>query len=481
MALIIESFMFYKIKDTCFFRNYHNFGYITDNSLFGYSFLNDKKQKIGEKYVSKSGAFFLSALTKNPQSIDLIVNQLLQLFNGVSRKEIRDDAIAFFNDLANEGFLSCGKSFEECNSNQFIEKDNRISKLYKTEPTRNFIKTDNFLRSLHIEIARTCNEHCIHCYIPHNLKNGVIEPDFFYRIVEEGRKLNILNVTFTGSEPLTHKDICKFLKCCREHDLSVNLLSNLTLLNDEIFCEIKRNPLVSVQTSIYSMNEKVHDYITQSKGSLEKTKNAVLKLIDSQIPVQIVCPIMKQNKDDFYSVIQWGNEHNLQVNIDYMIFAQYDHSKKNLANRLSLEDVVGILDKQFVENKSYKRQIETEAELNRKLTELSPICSICRYYFCISLDGKVFPCEGWQEYEIGDLNRESLAQIWNASEKIKYLREIKRKDFPKCMKCKDKDFCTICMMKNFNESKDSNMFQSNPFNCRLSEIIHSKILQYKDI
>ena len=41
--------------------------------------------------------------------------------------------------------------------------------------------------------------------------------------------------------------------------MSVNVLSNLTLLNDEMVAEMKLNPLLSVQTSVYSMIPDIHD------------------------------------------------------------------------------------------------------------------------------------------------------------------------------------------------------------------------------
>ena len=83
----------------------------------------------------------------------------------------------------------------------------------------------------------------------------------------------------------------------------------------------------------------MHDSITHLEGSLEKTKNAVIKLVSAGIPVQISCPIMKQNKNSFQDVIQWGKKHNIAVAMEPIIFASYDHTGDNLANRISLEDL----------------------------------------------------------------------------------------------------------------------------------------------
>ena len=48
--------MYYKLRQDVLFRQYDEYGLITDNSEYGYRMLNDMKRPRGEKYVSNSGA-----------------------------------------------------------------------------------------------------------------------------------------------------------------------------------------------------------------------------------------------------------------------------------------------------------------------------------------------------------------------------------------------------------------------------------------
>jgi MoaA/NifB/PqqE/SkfB family radical SAM enzyme len=89
--------------------------------------------------------------------------------------------------------------------------------------------------------------------------------------------MKLLHLTLSGGEPLMHKNFCDFLRKCNEYNFSVNVLSNLTLLNDEIIAEMKENYLMGVQTSLYSMDPDIHEAKTQKKGSFIKTKNAIIK------------------------------------------------------------------------------------------------------------------------------------------------------------------------------------------------------------
>ena len=72
--------MYFKIKDSIMFRKYEEYGYITDNSMFGYRWLNDNSEWPGEEYVSESGAVMLDALSKIPKHIDSIVEEFLNIF-----------------------------------------------------------------------------------------------------------------------------------------------------------------------------------------------------------------------------------------------------------------------------------------------------------------------------------------------------------------------------------------------------------------
>ena len=159
---------------------------------------------------------------------------------------------------------------------------------------------------------------------------------------------------------MLHKNFCDFLRKCREYDFSVNVLSNLTLLNDEIIKEMKMNPLLGVQVSLYSMDSNIHDEITQMKGSFEKTKNAILQLIENDIPLQISCPIMKQNKNNYHEVIKWAKKHKIHVGDDYVIIARYNHTTQNLNCRLSIYEIKEVIKEKAANDAKYLEQMEIE-------------------------------------------------------------------------------------------------------------------------
>lgn len=473
--------MYYRICDDVLFRKYKDVGYITDNLEFGYHLLNSTRQYHVERYVSASGAVMLAELSRIPTHIDSIISNLMNIFRGVDYETLKKDTEEFFQGLVNEGFLIAGEDEDSCKNNaiRLSEKniDSDVTEYVGADNcSKDLFSPNDFLKSIHIEIASECNERCVHCYIPHSEKNKSISDDLFYRIIEEGRELNIINVILSGGEPLLHKDIIPFLQRCRELDLSVNVLTNLTLLTDDIVDEMKKNPLISVQTSLYSIDPEIHDLITLKKGSCEKTKNGILKLISVGIPVQISCPIMKQNKNSFYDVVKWGAKYNIGVATEPVIFAAYDHTNGNLTNRLEIEEIGDVIDKMMSDG--YADSMRRQAKEKEAQKADYPVCSICRFNLCVSAQGNAFPCVGWQTNVIADLNHQSVSDVWESSNEVKELRKIKRSRFPKCVDCEDRGYCTVCMMSNSNENSDGDAFKINEYHCRVASMIHNKVDAY---
>jgi len=476
--------MLYRQKFDTFIRIYDSIGYITNKSDFS------------DRVVSQSGAVFLSVLSREAQSLEKLAEKIIKNFTGVDIETIKKDAKEFYDIMETDGFIVSGKTLQECDL-----KDTRFS--YRTlEPktikndftpiimrakksTQEFLeehfKDKPKLISLQIELTSKCNERCVHCYIPHKNRTTDIETEFFYDILEQCKKMGLLSLTLSGGEPMMHKNFCNFLHKCKEYDFSVNILSNLTLLTDDIIAEMKANRLSSVQVSLYSMKSNIHDEITQMKGSFEKTKNAIIKLIENNIPLQISCPTMKQNKNCYVDVINWAKEHKVRAVTDYIMMAKYDRTTQNLDNRLSLDEVGKVINDIIENDLEYQKQMKDadvdEAEKRDVSNDI--VCGVCISSICMVANGNVYPCSGWQSYVVGNVKDTPLQEIWDNSERVKYLRGLRKRDFPKCLKCLDKSFCAMCMVRNANEHPNGDPFAINEHFCEVAKMNRKIVLNWR--
>jgi len=280
---------------------------------------------------------------------------------------------------------------------------------------------------------------------------------------------------------MLHPRFADFLREAKDYDFSINVLSNLTLLNDEILAEMKANRLSSVQVSLYSLKPEVHEAVTCLPGSFQKTLNAILRLIEHDIPLQISCPVMRHNRACYAEVMEWAAAHKVRAVTDYILMARYDHSADNLDNRLNLEEVGEMINDIIKHDADYQeRLLEADFdEVERRDISEDIVCGVGISSACMVANGNVYPCAGWQNYVIGNAAQVPLRDLWRDAPAIKRLRALRRKDFPRCIPCEDRHFCAMCMVRNANESPDGDFFSINEHFCRVAALNRNIVLDWK--
>jgi hypothetical protein len=186
---------------------------------------------------------------------------------------------------------------------------------------------------------------------------------------------------------------------------------------DEIIAEMKANRLSSVQVSLYSMKADIHDSITKLPGSFLKTRDAILRLIENDIPLQISCPTMKRNKNCYVDVLNWAREHRVRAVTDYIMMAKYDRTTDNLDNRLSLEEVGKVINDIMGNDQVYQEEMKTAdfGKADSRDTGNDIVCGVCVSSICMVANGNVYPCAGWQDYVVDNVRETPLREIWEKS------------------------------------------------------------------
>lgn len=446
---------------------------MTDNRNFGYDTASKSCLKIGDMLLSKEGGVFYSLLENCYKSVDEIVEQLMKIYNGADYEMLLEDAIVFYRELADKGFVSISDDGKECScQSNYFSYQNREPYILDIEQKgeanyREIFEGSYSLSRVHIDISSRCNEECVHCYIPKKNKCSMMSPEVFEEVLRQCKTLNVLNITLSGGEPMLNPFFKSFLLKCIEANFSVNVLSNLSYLTDEILEMLDSNPLIGVQTSLYAMDAKVHDSITQRKGSFEKTYEAIMKLHAKNVPLQINCPIMKQNMTKYRAVLDFAASLNIEASADYGLFGCYDSSGSNLGCRIPPVQIEEILKRDYEDESTFLESVR--AIESKKVNDNDPICSVCKSSLCVANNGDVYPCEGWQKMVLGNVSRETLGYIWEGVPLTKQLRALRYRDFAECSICRNRKYCTTCLIMNANESENDYM-RVNPYMCEIAKI-----------
>ena len=230
------------------------------------------------------------------------------------------------------------------------------------------------------------------------------------------------------------------------------------------------------------MDPKIHDKITTIKGSFEKTKNAIEKLRNADIPLQISCPVMKANKDGYDEVMKYAHSLLMKSSTDYIMMAQSDLDTSNLANRLNLEETEKVLKEILAYDIDYRESTLKQFPMSSiPLEEYAemPLCGAGFNDLCVTVNGDVYPCAGWQSFVVGNVFKKSLKDIWNNSPELIRLRKIRKRDFPKCMTCEARDFCAMCLVRNYNES-NGDMFKINKHFCDVAFLTKRLVEEWRE-
>lgn len=463
-----------------------------------YGYITNQMTRHDRVYDSV-GADFLHQITREPKEVDSIITELQSEYAGVDRDTLKKDFLEFVESLEEDKFVFTGNTLEEIdakdedftykmiNPKTLADDFTQNTKENVSENTQDYfleeVQGRPLISSLQFELSSRCNERCIHCYIPNDKKNKGFDMPLskVKSLIDEFSAMGGIHVTLSGGEAFLHKDLMEIVKYCRVKDLKISILSNLISLKDEHIPILKDANISLIQVSLYSMNPDVHDMITTVKGSFEKTKSAIEKLVRADIPVQISCPLMKANKNDYPAVMDYAHSLNIKAYTDYVLMARSDLSTDNLANRLSLEETSDVLRDIIRNDIDYRKETlkllppSEQIKIDEERYKNQPVCGVGYDNCCITANGDVYPCAGWQDYVLGNVYRQSLAEIWENSERVKELRKITMASFPQCITCEAHDYCRPCLVRNYNES-NGDMLAVNHHFCDVA-FLNKKIVE----
>lgn len=473
-----------------FIRCTETYGYIIDQLL---------RQ---DRVYDAVGATFLKQLSRDARDIRDCVEDLSKVFPEVASEDLMCDFFSFVQELAEAKFVIIGESKEELDAKELsftysiespstlLEDFSQESLVNVSENTQDFfleeVQGRPLISSLQFELSSRCNERCIHCYIPDKKKDlgGDMPIEKVKSVVDEFAEMGGIHVTLSGGEAFLHKNIIEIAKYCRSKDLKITILSNLIALTDRQIEELKDVNLSLIQTSLYSMDPQIHDTITTVKGSFARTKSAIERLVAADIPVQISCPLMKANYRVYKDVLDYARSLKIKAQTDYIMMARADLDDSNLANRLSLEETEYVI-RQIIENDlAYQaitlnqKPIDEEIKFDIERFKRQPVCGVGYDNCCITVNGDVYPCAGWQDYILGNVYKQSLKEIWESSERIKKLREITQASFPECLECEAIGYCNRCLVRNYNES-NGDMFSTPKHFCDIAFLNKRLVEEYE--
>lgn len=303
---------------------------------------------------------------------------------------------------------------------------------------------------LDIEPNNTCNFSCPHCQVTH------WEKDSFYLDVEAFKKIinyfpNLRYIKLQGmGEPLLNKNLLSMLKIGTDIGAQMEIFTNGSVYNEEIWDEIMCLKNIHIQFSIDGATPGVYEKI-RVNGNFEKVIQNIKKIISKRKNKTQVLKfwtvVTKENLSELPLIIQLANK----IKVDKVTFQLFlnnwaKNKIKNITGALKI-DFNSKEDLMILKNAQQKaRELNVELSISQgnNLSKKNKCKWPYRSAF-ISANGDVVPCcvlSDSDTIKMGNIFEEPFKNIWNSKASREFRERIKRHDLY--------DFCKNC----YNESED---------------------------
>lgn len=288
--------------------------------------------------------------------------------------------------------------------------------------------------NLTIELVAACNLRCVHCYVDHQ-KPATLSYPVVTHVIDEFADAGGLFLGFTGGEIGLRNDLFDLIAHARRRRLFVTLLSSGTLWGPTQWQAIAQSGVQRVRLSLYAMEAEVHDRVTNSKGSHNKTMATLHGLRSLGVEVQIACPVLNVNATAVPGVLTYASKLGLTVGIDARISGSENGCRDTLSFLADDPSVADVL--------AATETLRCHPRSPRTLKGSDRPCNVGETMAFIAASGDVRPCANWPR-AAGNLSGSTLLEIFRTSPEFRRARALRRDDADACKSCTFLPSCNQC-------------------------------------
>ncbi|MFH1258756.1 MAG: radical SAM protein [Elusimicrobiota bacterium] len=285
-----------------------------------------------------------------------------------------------------------------------------------------------------VELTDDCNLSCLHCCKVKNQKADILSYEELTDLFNQLAKAGGLYLIFTGGEIFSRPDALKIIRLARQKGFALSLFTNGTLIERTEAEALARLSLQEVHISLYAAAPAVHEKITGVKGSFTRSLKAIKLLKERAVSVKIKSLLMTLNAGEQKKLKQLAGQLGVKIKFDFIVTPRDNGDRRPLAYRLPLP----VIRKAFAQGKNF-----AGSSVGGSFSSDDFFCSAGKNLVTVTAAGKVLPCLQLP-IEMGDLRRQSFAEIWSGSQELQNFRKIKLQDLPVCAKCSRYAVCQRC-------------------------------------
>ncbi len=320
-----------------------------------------------------------------------------------------------------------------------------------------------------LNLTYRCNLKCVHCFTCDHGKPLVSLRELGFgrwkKILDDIRSGGCLWLTFSGGEPLLHKDFPAIYRYALKKGFLVTVFTNATLINNELLDLFRQHPPFAVEVSLYGSSAATHESVTGVGGSFNKSVTALGALKKAGIPAVVKCIGLKHNKDDVLRLKAFSEKllGKGRFKFDAFVFPRLNRDKTPCLWRLEPKEIISIEEK---DAQMCKQLLESSHQIRKRSRpgRFLYFCNSWQYSFFLTPDGRLQFCN------ISSKRSSSLLKTGFKRAFYKKLAGLSQEVFrkaSKCSGCRLRVYCSWCPERAYLETADNHA--PVPYYCRLAK------------
>jgi PqqA peptide cyclase len=297
------------------------------------------------------------------------------------------------------------------------------------------------------ELTHRCPLHCVYCSNPLELtrRGDELSTEVWSRIFREAAEAGVLQIDFTGGEPLARPDLAELVRSARAAGLYVNLITSGLPLDEARLDGLIAAGLDHIQLSFQGAREEIANEISGAKSQAQKLR--VLEWLKSRrVALTLNFVIHRRNIDQLPEMLALG-ESSSAARIEFANVQYYGWAFQNRENLLpSREQLDRSLDFLKRSEERLRGRIHVEFVVPDYYAKYPKACmgGWARKFLLVTPEGDALPCHAAKilpGLRFENLKDRSVSEIWENSEAFRKFRGEEWLPEP-CKSCdrRDRDF-----------------------------------------
>jgi len=312
--------------------------------------------------------------------------------------------------------------------------------------------------NLTLILTNRCNFRCIYCYADLSVPSLSISGSDAVRLINDAAAMGAVNVSLSGGEPLLHPEIGKIISTATERGMLVVLVTNASLLDEQMADKLFNAGLEGIQVSLDAPSASLHHYLTGSENTFDRVVAGIRILKARGFWIGIRSVVMSHNWKAMPELVDLLSG----LGVDEIAMStqatgacnRKDDANIERLGKMELEYLQDMISEKSIRYPGCKLLFSDRESPWQVRKDIVP-CGNPMGGFVVHPSGEVTICEMLKddpEISMGNVHASSIEEIWLGQRHRHFLEQISdisRID-PACAKCESLSHCrTGC----FNLSK----------------------------